>query len=97
MSEFILDPERQNKAREYDRIRRRLVVLDFLIGGSYALAWLFFGWSIDLRDFLLNGKINPWTLVAGFGLIFASLYLILSLPLSYYSGYILHVRYGMSN
>jgi STE24 endopeptidase len=61
------------------------------------VAWLYFGWSIALRDILLNWTNNPWILVAGFGLFFAGLYLILSLPLSYYSGYILPVRYGMSN
>ena len=97
MSEIRLDPERQNEAREYARIRRRLLVLDLLIGGVYVVAWLYFGWSIALRDILLNWTNNPWILVAGFGLFFAGLYLILSLPLSYYSGYILPVRYGMSN
>ena len=97
MSEIILDPDRQNKAREYARIRRRLFVFDILIVGIYALVWLFFGWSIALRDFLLNWTITPWILVAGYGLIFAGLYLILSLPMSYYSGYILPIRYGMSN
>lgn len=97
MSEIVLDPERQNKAREYARIRRRLLVLDLLTGAVYVVAWLYFGWSIALRDILLNWTNNPWILVAGFGLFFAGLYLILSLPLSYYSGYILPVRYGMSN
>jgi STE24 endopeptidase len=97
MSEIILDPEGQNKAREYARIRRRLFVFDILFVGIYALAWLSFGWSIALRDFLLNWTNSPWILVAGFGLILAGLYFILSLPLSYYSGYVLPVRYGMSN
>jgi STE24 endopeptidase len=97
MSEIMLDPERQNKAREYARIRRRLLILDLLIGGVYVVAWLYFGWSIALRDYLLNWTNNPWVLVAGFGLFFAGFYLILSLPLSYYSGYLLPVKYGMSN
>jgi STE24 endopeptidase len=97
MSEIMLDPERQNKAREYARIRRRLLILDLLIGGVYVVAWLYFGWSIALRDYLLDWTNNPWVLVASFGLFFAGLYLILSLPLSYYSGYLLPVKYGMSN
>jgi len=97
MSEIMLDPERQNKAREYARIRRRLLILDLLIGGVYVVAWVYFGWSIALRDYLLNWTNNPWVLVASFGLFFAGLYLILSLPLSYYSGYLLPVKYGMSN
>ncbi len=97
MAELPLDPERQNKAREYARIRRRLLGLDLFIGGAYALAWLFFGWSTSLRDFLLNWTNNPWLLVAGFGVIFAGLYIILSLPLSFYNGYIIPVRYGISN
>ena len=97
MSEIILDLEGQNKAREYARIRRRLFVFEILFGGIYALVWLFFGWSIALRDILLNWINSPWILVAGFGLIFAGFYFVLSLPLSYYSGYVLPVRYGMSN
>ena len=97
VSEIILDLEGQNNAREYARIRRRLFVFDILIVGIYALAWLLFGWSIALRDILLNWTNTPWLIVAGFGLIFAGLYLVLSLPLSFYSGYLLPLRYGMSN
>ncbi len=47
-----LDPEKQKLAKEYARIRRRLWLVDNLFSAVYILAWLFFGWSISLREWL---------------------------------------------
>ena len=44
-----LDVEKQKKAKEYARTRRRLFVVDLAIGGVYALAWLALGWSEALK------------------------------------------------
>ena len=54
MAQLSLDPERQKKAKLYARIRRRLFLVDVLIGGAYALAWLIFGWSSSLKASLLT-------------------------------------------
>ena len=97
MSEITLDPERQKKAREYARIRRRLMLVDLAIGGLYTLAWLVFGWSQALKDALLGLTQNEWLLVAGFALVFGLGYLLIELPLSYYEGYLLPHRFGQSN
>jgi STE24 endopeptidase len=93
---ITLDPIRQEQAKEYARIRRRLMVVDLVIGGIYTLAWLILGWSEALRDALLRWTSNDWLLVAGFAAVFGGFYLLISLPLSYYSGFVLPHRYDMS-
>src|SRR5687767_2134083 len=92
-----LDPERQKQAKEYARIRRRLWLVDTIFGALYALAWLFFGWSIALRNWLLTFTTNQWLLVALFVAIFGGIYSLINLPLSHYSGFVLPHRFGQSN
>jgi len=96
MSEVTLDPEKQEKAKEYAHIRRRLMVADLALGGIYAIVWLISGWSIDLRNYLLGLTSNDWLIVAGFLLIFGGIYFLIDLPLGYYSGFILPHRYDLS-
>jgi STE24 endopeptidase len=96
LSEITLDPERQEQAKEYARIRRRLMVVDLALGGLYALVWLLGGLSGGLRDYLLQWTDNVGLLVAGFVLIFGGIYFLLDLPLGYYSGFVLPHRYGLS-
>ena len=68
-----------------------------IFGALYALAWLFFGWSIALRNWLLTFTTNQWLLVALFVAIFGGIYSLINLPLSYYSGFVLPHRFGQSN
>jgi STE24 endopeptidase len=93
----ILDPERQKQAKEYARIRRRLWLVDTIFDAVYALAWLFFGWTIALRNWLTTFTDNQWLLIALFVAIFGGIYTILNLPLGYYSGFVLPHRFGQSN
>jgi STE24 endopeptidase len=92
-----LDPEKQKQAREYSRIKRRLWLADTLFSAAYALAWLFLGWSISVRRWLTEITTNDWLLVALYIFVFGGIYAALSLPLGYYSGFILPHRYGLSN
>ncbi len=93
----IIDPERQQQAKQYARIRRRLWLVDTAFSALYTLAWLFFGWSVSLRIWLmLNWSTNDWLLVAGFVTVFGGIYFLLNLPLGYYSGFILPHRFGQS-
>ena len=63
-----LDIEKQKKAKEYARIRRRLWVLDTVVDLAYASAWLGIGWSLSLRDWLtaltggLPADLESWIL-----------------------------------
>ncbi|MCJ7626136.1 MAG: M48 family metallopeptidase [Anaerolineaceae bacterium] len=92
-----LDPQRQEKAKAYARISRRLMLVDLFLGGLYLIAWLVFGWSSNLKGALLAWTSNDWLLVAGFGLVFGLIYFIIGLPMSYYSGYHLPHRFEQSN
>jgi STE24 endopeptidase len=92
-----LDPERQEQAKRYARIGRRLWVVSNTFSALYALAWLFSGWATGLRAWLESISANPWFLVAGFILIFGGIYSTLTFPLSFYSGYVLPHRFKQSN
>ena len=91
-----LDPERQKQAKEYARIRRRLWLVETALGALYALLWLFLGWSVALRDWLSSFTDNQWILVALYVAIFGGIYTLLTLPLGYYSGFVLPHRFGQS-
>jgi STE24 endopeptidase len=96
MAEISLDPERQRRAKQYARITRRLMLVEILVGGLYMVVWLVFGWSGDLKTVLLNLTTNHWLLVAFFGLVFGGIYYLVTLPLSYYSGFSLPHRFDLS-
>jgi Zn-dependent protease with chaperone function len=96
MEQPVLDAERQKQAKEYARLSRRLFLVDLGLGGLYVVAWLVFGWSAGLRDFLLGWTANPWLLVIGYALVFGGIYYLINLPLSYYEGFVLPHHYGIS-
>ena len=96
MTDVTLDPEKQEQAKEYARIRRRLMVGDLALAGVYVIIWLVSGLSIELRNFLLSLTTNEWLVVAGFTLIFGGIYFVIDLPLSYYSGFVLPHHYDLS-
>ena len=96
MTEATLDGERQVKAKEYARLRRRLMLVDLGLAAVYAILWLAAGWSAALRDTLYTLTPNEWLVVAGFVIVFGSVYFLIDLPLGYYSGYILPHRYELS-
>ena len=95
-----LDQERQHKAKEYARVRRRLSYVNMGIGALGICVLLFTGLSGWLRN--LFAPLN-WQPVAGwfpwqvllFFLVVMLAYEILGLPLSYY-GFRLSRRYGLS-
>ncbi|MFN2198898.1 MAG: M48 family metallopeptidase [Anaerolineales bacterium] len=91
-----LDPQRQEQARQYARISRRLMLVELVLGGLYLFAWLVFGWSAALRSWLAGFIYSPWLMVPAFAMVFGGLALLLDLPLSYYSGFVLPHRFGQS-
>ena len=97
MSEIIIDPQRQVKAKQYARLNRRLMLVDLAIGAVYCLAWLLAGWSASLQAALSAWTSNPWLQVAAFAIVFGGIYFLINLPLSYYSGFVLPHRFEMSN
>ena len=92
-----LDPQRQQQAKEYARIRRRLWVVDTLFSMIYFFAWIYFGWAISLRTTLFAVTTNEWLLVPLFVAVFGGIFFLLNLPLGYYSGFVLPHRFDQSN
>jgi len=97
MENQTLDPQRQQSAKEYAKIRRRFMLLDLLLGTALLLTWLVMGWSVDLRDWVLGWTQNSWLAVLAYGGIFGGCFFIIDLPLSFYTGYILPHRFQQSN
>ena len=94
LSESPLNTERQEKAKEYARLTRRLSFVELAVAGVLLLVLVFGGVSAKLSHSLAFPQ--PWAsalyfviLVVGFGIIM--------MPLSYYQGFILPHRYGLSN
>lgn len=106
-----LDPEKQKQAKEYARIHRRLWAADTGLNLVYILAWLFLGWTFLTRNWLTGlvtafwpWKTGNWTLFTTywilpplFILVFGGIIGVLMSPLTYYSGFVLTHRYGLSN
>jgi len=96
-----LDLDRQQKAKEYERIRRRLSYVSMGIGVIGVLILLFTNLGIWLGDQL---QALSWQPVAGwfplqilvYFLILILAYEIITAPIAYYSGFILPHRYGLS-
>ncbi len=91
-----LDPERQQTAKEYARIRRRLMLVDLGLGAAFALVWLPSGASVCVRDQILDLTQQPLLVVALYAIVFGGVYALLDAPLSYYRGFVLPHRYGLS-
>lgn len=91
-----LDLERQKQAKIYARIKRRLWALSQVVSLAYALLWLVTGWATTLRSWLNGFITSPWLLVAAFAAIFAGAYTVITLPLSYYAGFVLPHRFDLS-
>src|SRR5438874_441807 len=96
-----INQERQQKAREYARIRRSLSLTNIAIA---AIGIIFIFWSelnIALRDWVqpLNWQPisgwYPWQILVYF-LVLILGYEILTAPLGYYGSYVLPHRYGLS-
>jgi len=91
-----LDPERQEKAREYARLRRWLLLADLGLAAVFVLAVLLSGLSSWLTARIQ--ALVSWrpAVVALYTLIFCGAYGLLDLPLSFYGGFVLPHRYGLS-
>src|SRR6266566_8572 len=96
-----IDEERQVKAKEYARIRRRLSYVNMGIGAVGVCVLLFTNLAGWLRSALqpLNWEPVhgwfPWQVLLFF-LIVMLVYELVTIPLGYYGGFVLSHRYGLS-
>lgn len=96
----MLEPEKQERAREFARIRRRLWALSTLCSGIYISLWFVSGAASRVaeasRSSLNLGDANWWIPLLFVAAALAIPWRILTLPLSFYSGFILPHRYDLS-
>ncbi len=99
-----INEARQEKARSYHRLKLRLSLLSMGIGVIVLLLFLTTGINILLRNLLAGASLLAWQPFAGYFplqilvyfLIAMVIYELLTLPVAYYSGFVLPWRYGLS-
>ena len=85
-----------DKAKRYQRIHLKLRVIKGILWIAFLLIILLTGASIKLRDTTLAINSNPWLVVALYFLALSISAELLFLPLSYYTGFLLEHRFGLS-
>ena len=91
-----LDPERQQQARQYARLTRRLMLVDMVLGAAYIIMWLATGLHLRTGEWVASVAPGPWLATALYALVFGLPYMAIDLPLSTYTGFVLPHRYGQS-
>jgi len=94
LTEPSLDIKRQELAKEYARIMRRLFLVELAVVGAVLLTLVLGGVSVKLSYFLAFSQ--PWASTLYFLILAIGLGIIM-MPLTYYQGFILPRRYGLSN
>lgn len=94
MPESYLNAERQKLAKKYARLMRRLSFAELTVVGVLLLVLVFGGISVKLSHLLAFPQ--PWASALYFVILVVGLGIIL-MPLTYYQGFILPQRYGLSN
>src|SRR4030042_2356705 len=89
-----LDTKRQELAKEYARLMRRLSFAELAIVGILFVELIFGGTSVKLSYFLAFSQ--PWASALYFIILVTCLGVIM-IPLTYYQGFILPRRYGLSS
>jgi STE24 endopeptidase len=88
---------RQQKARDYARLRHRLFFVNTGLALLFLSLMLLSGLSLELRKAVESWTANQWLAVPLYLAIFGGIYALLTFPLDVYSGYYLPTKYGMLN
>ncbi|MSR65270.1 MAG: M48 family peptidase [Verrucomicrobiae bacterium] len=90
-------PNRQEQARQYERIHNWLFVVDLVLTLVLLLVFLGSGLSQRLAYRCEVISPNPWMIVTLYVVAVVVAQTILLIPLSYYSGFYLEHKFGLSN
>ena len=89
----------EDKAVRYHRLKRRIATLSVALNGALLVVLLLSGGSARLRDLAVDvsgGSASSAGVVAGYAALLTLLLSALSFPLTFYDGYLLEHRYGLS-
>jgi STE24 endopeptidase len=101
---MLIDADRQRQAKEYARIRHRLLALDLILTALALVVVLALGLNVWLKQIVLAITRDPspssgqalWLSTFLYFAVAFIAYGALFFPLSYYSGFVLEHRYGLS-
>jgi STE24 endopeptidase len=88
-----LNSERQQMAKAYERVSHRLSLAEMVVIGAVLLSLVFSGMSSRLSQFLAFPQ--PWASALYFLVLMVFLGFLM-MPLTYYQGYVMPKRYGLS-
>jgi STE24 endopeptidase len=91
----LLDPEKQRRARQYEKEKRRLGLAGTLLS-LLGLLGLYFSGLSSWASSLFADAAFFWAFLA-YGALFLSVLTVLGLPLNYYSGFVHEHKWGFSN
>lgn len=91
-----IDPKRQRQAKEYARLRHRLLALDVALTALALVAVIALGLNVWLKQSVYAVTRDIWLATFLYFAVAFIAYGILFFPLSYYSGFLLPHRYGLS-
>ena len=87
----------QNKAKTYEKIKLSLSISEIIIYIAMILIIIFGGWSIQLRDLTLSWVDNIYLQLLIYTGLLGLIFSIVSVPLSFISGFWLEHYYNLSN
>jgi len=100
---LVLDPDLQAKARQYAQLRRRLDFVSLGTGAVYLVMWISNGWGPGLSDALESATRGArgaglawWAEVLVVAGVLGAPWGLISLPLDYYTGFVLPHRFRLS-
>lgn len=91
-----IDPERQKQAKEYARIRHRLFALNLVLSALALVVVLALGLNVWLKQIVLGLSGDAWITTFLYFAVALVAYELAFFPLSFYSGFVLPHRYGLS-
>ncbi len=91
-----IDPHRQQQAKEYARLRHRLFALNLILTALALGVVLAFGLNVWLKQIVFAATNEPWLATFLYFTIALLAYNPLFYPISFYSGFVLPHRYGLS-
>ena len=86
----------EDKSARYHRLKRSASILSVVWSATLLVVVLLTGWAVSLRDVLETAIASPALVVLLFIAVLVLLHEPVSLGLSYYSGFVLERRYGLS-
>ncbi|RJP19809.1 MAG: M48 family peptidase [Candidatus Abyssobacteria bacterium SURF_5] len=89
--------EQENeKAKTYNREKRRLFVIELAVGLLFLVLFFFSGASPAVARGVESASRNPWVVVLLYVAVTGALFELIGLPLDFYGSYVLEHKYGQS-